>query len=175
MSNATPPSKRRQLEETFAEGTELSWALRSVLLGYDAVNDAVARRLGVGTNDVAAIGHLMERPELGAAELAEIIGITTASATVLLDRLETAGHITRSPHPTDRRRKTLHVTEHATAAMFEVLQPLFDALMSIDNDYSDHERHTIASYLHRVSEAYEQFVGVDTGPLPPQDPSSTSH
>jgi len=161
VAEATRPAQRAAVERSIVDGTELTWALRSVLLGYDAVNRAVAGRLQLGANDVAALGHLLERPELGAAELADTIGITTASATTLIDRLEHAGHVTREPHPTDRRRKTIQVTQHAADSMLEVLQPLFDSLMAIEAHYDLGEREVVASYLRRVSAAYEQFLGAD--------------
>lgn len=45
-----------------------------------------------------------------AGMLAEHLQISTASITKMLDRLEKAGHITRSPHPDDRRAVTVAVT-----------------------------------------------------------------
>lgn len=45
-----------------------------------------------------------------AGMLAEHLQISTASITKMLDRLEKAGHITRSPHPDDRRAVVIAVT-----------------------------------------------------------------
>lgn len=42
--------------------------------------------------------------------LAEHLGISTAATTKLLDRLAAAGHIERSPHPTDRRALVVTIT-----------------------------------------------------------------
>lgn len=38
------------------------------------------------------------------------LGISSASTTKLLDRLERGGHITRAPHPTDRRALAISIT-----------------------------------------------------------------
>jgi len=43
--------------------------------------------------------------------LAEHLNISTASTTKLLDRLAAAGHIERSPHPTDRRALMITITK----------------------------------------------------------------
>jgi DNA-binding MarR family transcriptional regulator len=43
--------------------------------------------------------------------LAEHLKISTASTTKLLDRLAKAGHIERSPHPTDRRALIITVSD----------------------------------------------------------------
>lgn len=112
----------------------------------------------LSTRDVSALEHLLERPELGPADIASLLGISTASATVLIDRLETAGHVQRQPHPDDRRRKSLVVTEHANTQMFATLQPLTQMLMAIDNDYRNDESAVIESYLRKVSDAYARYI-----------------
>lgn len=41
--------------------------------------------------------------------LADHLGISSASMTKLLDRLEAAGHIERAPHPNDRRALVINI------------------------------------------------------------------
>jgi DNA-binding MarR family transcriptional regulator len=48
--------------------------------------------------------------------LAAQIGISAASTTKLLDRLERGGHVVRHPHPTDRRALTVTVTPETRRA-----------------------------------------------------------
>lgn len=53
--------------------------------------------------------------------IATYLGISTASTTKLLDRLKHGGHITREPHPRDRRALVIRVTpETHRAAMSTV-------------------------------------------------------
>ncbi|WP_420451970.1 MarR family winged helix-turn-helix transcriptional regulator [Ilumatobacter sp.] len=158
MAKATSAEERAEFERTQTDGTDLSWALRSLLWNYNNVQRHIAEQMEMGTRDVSALEHLAERPELGPADLASILGISTASATVLIDRLEDAGHVERRAHPSDRRRKQINVTEHATAEMFRTLQPLFDALTAIDDNYTPSEAATIASYLRAVTDAYETYT-----------------
>ncbi|MGC5617298.1 MarR family winged helix-turn-helix transcriptional regulator [Georgenia sp. Z1491] len=44
------------------------------------------------------------------AMVAEYLGLTSAAVTKLLDRLQSGGHVVRTPHPTDRRGVVLTVT-----------------------------------------------------------------
>lgn len=158
MVKSTPAIQREAFERGTTEGTDLSWALRAMLWGYNDVQRHIARQMNLGASDVAALEHLLERPDLGPADIASLVGMSTASATVLVDRLETAGHVERRAHPQDRRRKQLAVTEHAKASMFQTLQPLIDTLMSIDQSYDRDQQAVIKSYLRRVGQAYEDYV-----------------
>jgi DNA-binding MarR family transcriptional regulator len=48
--------------------------------------------------------------------IAAHLGISTASTTKLLDRLERGGHITRRPHPSDRRALVISITPETREA-----------------------------------------------------------
>lgn len=65
-------------------------------------------------NDMRALHYLIGAKNRGAVAtpggIATHLNISTASTTKLLDRLEAAGHITRQPHPTDRRALTIAIT-----------------------------------------------------------------
>ena len=53
--------------------------------------------------------HLMGEP-IGPVELSRRLHMTSASATVLVDRLEEAGHVVREPDPHDGRRRVVRPT-----------------------------------------------------------------
>lgn len=145
-------------EQSRPVGSPPTFALRALLRSYSDLQRHIADALHLGLNDVAALEHLLRRADLGPADIASLLGMSTASATVLIDRLETAGHVERRPHSTDRRRKQLVVTQHAQNEMLRALQPVFDMHKDIDQHYSDEEQAVIASYLQRVSRSYEDHV-----------------
>lgn len=64
--------------------------------------------------DMRAIHYLLAAENrsltVTAGDLARHLGITTASTTKLLDRLEDQGHVTRQRHPSDRRALKVTVT-----------------------------------------------------------------
>lgn len=158
MTSSIPPSVTEDHTPPGSSSSAVTHALRAVLNSFNDVQRHVAHTLGLGLNDVTALEHLVRRDEVGPADLASLLGITTASATVLVDRLEHAGHVERRNHPQDRRRKRLVVTEHARSEVFNALQPLFEMHREIDRHYNEDERAVIESYLRRVSQSYDKHV-----------------
>ncbi|MDN5861467.1 MAG: MarR family winged helix-turn-helix transcriptional regulator [Pseudonocardia sp.] len=124
-----------------------------------AVVQVLARELGLSLTDLTALHHLVERPSAGPVELGKRLGMSSASATVLVDRLERAGHVRRRRDPADRRRVVLEVTEAAAAQSLEAVRPLVDAVAAIDDDLDQPARQAVAIYLARVADAMTAFTG----------------
>lgn len=101
------------------EITELFVALRRWHWAAEAHGAAVQRRMRLGKTDMRALRYLMALERRGSVVtptmLADHLGIALPSVTKLLDRLEQAGHIRRSPHPHDRRALSITVTESTSA------------------------------------------------------------
>ncbi|MBM2614270.1 MarR family transcriptional regulator [Actinoplanes sp. LDG1-06] len=93
--------------------------------------------------DAAAVVEIINAEQHGRpltpARLAERVSLTTGATSILLNRLEQAGHIVRTREHTDRRIVTLHSTPaiHAAAATF--YEPLGDQLGAVLADYSPAE------------------------------------
>lgn len=87
-----------------------------------SVSDASQRYMRLSAQDMRAIHYLIVAGNRGAivtpGMIAAHLGISAASTTKLLNRLEHGGHISRQLHPTDRRAFAIVVTpETETAAM----------------------------------------------------------
>lgn len=84
------------------------------------VSEASRRYMRLGDNDMKALRLavvMADRDEpVTARDIARHLGISSASTTKLLDRLEAAGHIRRTPHPTDRRALAVVVDPGTRAA-----------------------------------------------------------
>jgi DNA-binding MarR family transcriptional regulator len=63
----------------------------------------------MGTSDLVALLEL-DSGERTSKELGAALRFTSASVTVLVDRLASAGFVLRKPHTTDRRRVLLMLT-----------------------------------------------------------------
>jgi DNA-binding MarR family transcriptional regulator len=126
--------------------------LRAVQRGTVEAQHATARRLSLGVSDLLALEHLFsERGSLGAVELGQRLGMTSASATALVDRLERAGHLLRESDASDRRRKRLVPTEHAEREALEVLGPMIAALNDVAARLTDQEADAVSRYLQEVA------------------------
>jgi DNA-binding MarR family transcriptional regulator len=132
-------------------------ALRELLALAHDVQLALARRLGLGATDVQALQHLAFGAPMGTVDLAHALKIRSASATVLVDRLEAAGHVRRGPHPRDGRRVTLVVSEAARAEVRTALAPLVDALTRLTEDLDPAHAETVAQFLGDTTEVLRAY------------------
>lgn len=146
------------------EATNLAERMRGVARAQHRFNVTTARVMGLAPNDVWALEHLFADGPLGPAELARRLGMTTASATVLLDRLEAAGHVERRPHPSDRRRLIVAPTARASDEAYRAIAPFLEELDAAEADLSADEREVIARYLDRVTSALSSFGGTGAKP-----------
>lgn len=148
------------------EASELSWALRALLVSAGSVNLVVARQLGMTLNDLAALDHLMTHGPLGPVELGQRLGMRAASATALVDRLEAAGHVRRRPHDTDRRRLRVEVTPRGLARSVEVMTPLIAELDAVAAGLPAEARDAVLSYLRQVEVVLRRHDAATAQPAP---------
>lgn len=147
--------------------SEAARALREVLRIAGDTRAALARRLGIGATDAAAIDHLVSSPEpLGPVELGNRLGIRSASATALVDRLAQAGHVARNPHPHDRRRLSLQVTEGAVGEALDALRPMLVGVDRAVARLTPEQAEATAAFLREVAQVMRDYVA-DTPDEPP--------
>lgn len=151
--DGTEAAERREVD-----APEVSWALREVNRLAGPVDRAVARLMGLSSTETQALDLLMESPAgLGPVELGNALGIRSASATALVDRLEAAGHVRRHPHPTDRRRQVVVPTDGARRSAVGVLAPLLADLDALAAELSPDEAAAVERYLRGVADAMRRF------------------
>jgi DNA-binding MarR family transcriptional regulator len=147
--------ERRERESWAAE--EATWALWEVMRTSTDVGHAVAARMGMSYNDVRALELLTEAPEgMGTVELGNRLGIRSASAAQMVDRLESAGHVRRGPHPSDRRRVVVELTARGRADALEVLGPLLARYDRVARAMGE-DAEAVARYLRAVAEEQRSF------------------
>ena len=92
-------------------------ALRELILAGENYRQATSGYLGLDTSQTQAVSYLYGRGDMGQGELGALLGYNTSSMTALVDRLERDGIAIRVPHPTDRRRLTVRLTDDGRAAV----------------------------------------------------------
>ena len=142
---------------------ELEPALRELLGLAAAARPALARRLGLSVAEATAVEHLMAGP-MGPVELARRLDLTSAAATVMVRRLEEAGHVRRQPHPQDRRRIVVVPTPGTLERVYAHLRPMVDALDALALGLDAEQRRLVAGYLSEVSEVLRRTVLADAPP-----------
>ena len=150
MSRAPHDPTAREADA--ARVSDLTDALRAVQKGTIEAQQATARKLSLGVSDLQALEQLFtNRGSLGAVELGQRLGMTSASATALVDRLERAGHLVRESDRSDRRRKRLVPTEHAEREALGVLGPMIASLHTAAAKLTAEEADAVVRYLREVA------------------------
>jgi len=136
---------------------QVSRALWDVTRANQDANLAFAARLALGRNDVAALEVLMNEGPLGPVELGHRLGMRSASATALVDRLEAAGHVERVRDPEDRRRITVVPTAHAHEEAGAAIGPLLAGFHAAAARLSPEERAVVVGYMEEVTAALRAY------------------
>ncbi len=132
-------------------------ALRELVTAGARVNHVVARRAGISDTELVTLEHL-GREQIGPAEVARRLEVSTAAATGIVDRLVSRGHVERRPHAADRRRTELVLTASGRSEVVGHLLPMFIALDRLDRSFSEDERAVVERYLRGAVEAFEQVL-----------------
>ena len=119
---------------------------------------AVTKRLGLTDTEAEALGHLARSGGMMPSQLGDLLGMTSGGVTALTQRLERAGHISRHPHPRDKRSFILQ----ATPEMIEEAQGHYTALINdadrITARMSEEEREVVGRYLEQVVLMSERYA-----------------
>lgn len=133
-------------------------ALRQVMNAAGHLNHVVARRAGLSESELVTLEYL-SREQIGPAEVARRLDVSTAAATGIVDRLVARGHVERRPHPDDRRRTVLVITASGRGEVVGHLMPMFVALDRLDRGFDADERAVVQRYLEGVVAAFDQVTG----------------
>jgi DNA-binding MarR family transcriptional regulator len=94
-----------------------SLAIRDLVLGWERYREAVADDLGIGPSEVVALGLLYQGGPHTPSDIGQRLNLTSGSVTALLDRLEGAAFVARTPNPDDRRSLLATLTPAGRHAM----------------------------------------------------------
>jgi len=124
-----------------------------------------ARQLGLRVTDVQAMDLITAGGgNLSPAELADRLGIRTASASALVDRLAEAGHLERSRAEArvdvGRGRTRLTATEHARAEIRQTLRDVNDGFRELGTSLSEEEASTVLAFLNQATDILRSFAAV---------------
>ena len=142
--------------------------LRALTLLLEQHGSAFAQQNGLGGTDVRALIALLDLERAGVPAsptlLARELRLTTASTTVLLDRLERAGHVQRTARTDDRRRVDLAVTAAAKQLGWAFFGPVIDTTRAVLAARTAAERAVVDQFLDDLLDALRQATGA---PPPP--------
>jgi DNA-binding MarR family transcriptional regulator len=120
---------RRSRDEVL---NELGFQFRVMQTEFEDHDAAVAALLGLNNTDMRVLDflgrtgdpHSFEGAPTTAGDLARASGLTTGAVTAVVDRLEKGGWLRRRPHPTDRRRVVVELTDKTVQMTIDIYGPL---------------------------------------------------
>jgi DNA-binding MarR family transcriptional regulator len=115
-------------------------------------SQAVAERLGLAGTDVECLDLLLTEGRLTVGRLAELTGLTTGSATRMVDRLEQAGFVRRVADPTDRRRVLVEAVTGVEARIATMHDSFRRAQTDLMDGYDDNQLALLTAFLGQVTE-----------------------
>ena len=114
---------------------------------------AVAKRMGIGASELAALDHLDAAGPMTPGQLGGRLSMTAGAVTALLDRLEGRGHVERAPNPDDRRSAIVRETEKTRHDSLAHLWSYIDEMRRVEEGFTEQEKAVIARVLKAATEA----------------------
>jgi DNA-binding MarR family transcriptional regulator len=160
-------AERRRLEEDFLLAMRRAGSIMQLL------GQVSADRIGINATDLNCLNIVALTGHMTAGELARQTGLSTASITGVLDRLEEDGFVRRVRDPHDRRRVIVELG--GGPGLREVgatFAPLVKAWRATAATYSDDELRLLLEFQARVQEIIRGQLARLRGddPTPPPAP-----
>lgn len=131
----------------------LSVESRRYMAAYALFNQAVADHLGLHPTDLQCLDLLgLEARPVTTGRVAELTGLTTGSATRLVDRLVRAGYVTRERDTEDRRRVLVVTVPERMAEMGAVWERRHASWSRVHDAYDDGQIAFLVAHVRRTVE-----------------------
>jgi DNA-binding MarR family transcriptional regulator len=144
------------------ESGDIAVQLHRLAVATAAVDSLIARRLGVSPTEYVALKHVMAASEpIGPVRLARLLGMTSGSATALVDRLEADGHVVRVKHEQDRRRVVLQASPATLRGVTRELAPLAAEVNELSSTFDHAERAAVQRFLALLATRYADHADTE--------------
>lgn len=165
-----PPSAEGASDEAVT-GVDVLNALRAYREVESGVRRRLSQRLNINETDLGALRYLLGvwHRDQGASpkDLALALGISSASTTLVIDRLERAGYIRRRRHPVDRRAVILEPGDKATEEFRSAFDVEKRGVLAAADNLTSEETETVTRFLRSMEQAISDAVGQPDRPQHP--------
>lgn len=131
--------------------------LREWTAASEELNRHLSAWLGLSVTDAEALGEIVWAAQAGRPvspiDLARRIGMTSGAVSVLIDRLERAGFVSRHRDDHDRRRVSLHPSPAALEGVSGFLDLAGAEIAAAMKQTSAEEVRVVRAFLERMTSA----------------------
>ena len=106
-----------------------------------------AKQNGLSLSQMGALARLRNRRNCGVSEFGEEMGITSAAASQMIDRMVQQGLISRSEDPHDRRNKQIVPTDKGKELLVASIRARQRWLEDLNSELSEAEREQVRAAL----------------------------
>src|SRR5712692_7396157 len=153
FASADVRPERAQLASEFGAAIRRTGSLMQLM------GQAAADRIGINATDLNCLNILSFSGHMTAGELARATGLTTASITGVIDRLEEAGYVSRERDPSDRRRVVVTLAlDQAMRNVASVFLPVLRDWREMAARYSDDELRLIVDFYARMEQVFRAHL-----------------
>lgn len=118
----------------------------------------LAAELGLDRPGLEAMDHLISAGPATPTELARRLEISTAAMSLVLNRLEAAGHVARDRHPSDRRKLVVTASDESARQAYARVRPLIDGVEAVIDAMAPADRTVVADFLERLVAVYDEVT-----------------
>jgi DNA-binding MarR family transcriptional regulator len=146
-------------ERRTAHAVDVLNALRRYRQSETAMRRRTRESMKMGETDLLALQFLLRRSKegvpIGPRDLSTYLQISSASTTVLIDRLVRSGHVERQPHPSDRRALLLVPTVATDDEVRQTLGRMHSRMLAAAESLRPDELQTIIRFLDSMRDAVD--------------------
>jgi DNA-binding MarR family transcriptional regulator len=106
-----------------------------------------AREKGLSMSMIGTLFHLNRWGKAGVSDLGQHLGVSSAAASQMLDRLVEDGLIERAEDPEDRRMKVITLSDKGCQVLEDTVQARFGWLEDLEDQLSQSEKNQITAAL----------------------------
>src|SRR5918996_4743315 len=128
--------------------------IRSYQTAVDRFDEVAVGLLGINRTDGRCLDILEQHGPMTAGDLARAAGLTTGAMTTLLDRMERSGYLRRAPHPSDRRRVMVELTDKMRRRIHEIYAPVGEEGAELLGCLSDRQLELIADVMRTARQLF---------------------
>ncbi len=146
-------------------------SIRKIIRNSDLHSHKLRRDSGLTSPQLMLLTEIAKNPDATIGELAELICLSQATATTVLDRLEKDGLADRYRSDVDKRKVHARLTEKGVIALKQAPKPLHSHFIEQFENLKPHERSSILAALQHVGDMMEpqkktENIVVNLPPLP---------
>ncbi|MBT2396748.1 MarR family winged helix-turn-helix transcriptional regulator [Streptomyces sp. ISL-100] len=141
--------------------------LRAFGANYTEFTQRFANWLGLHSTDAAALTEILYAEDKGSplspARLSERISLSSGATTILLNRLETAGHIVRTREHTDGRVVTLRSSPDIRPRAEEFFGPYAIRMAAEMSQYTPEQLRQVEDFVSHLRATMESLLAHEYG------------